>query len=170
MRYRNYPQLVESASTSQVAGQQSPDAAVPVDETPNPRDRFIDVAFADGPRLSHDSSLRRRDYIERAAIGGFPEAVRRTDRRRAAFFESYLHTLIKRDVQEISAIERTPQLRKLLQLLAIRSANLLVPAAVASELNIHRTTITRYLALLETVFLIKTIPACPSRPDHRSLR
>lgn len=132
-------------------------------------DRFIDAAFADGPRLAGDSSLRRRDYIERAAVGGFPDAVRRTDRRRAAFFESYLDTLIKRDVQEISAIERTPQLRKLLQLLAIRSANLLVPATVASELDIHRTTITRYLALLETVFLIKTIPAWSGGATHRAI-
>ncbi|GAB2446028.1 hypothetical protein GCM10027262_67390 [Nocardia tengchongensis] len=126
-----------------------------ISDTP---DRFIDAAFAKGIRLTHDSALRRRDYIERAAVGGFPEAVRRTDRRRSAFFESYIDTLIKRDVQEISAIERTPQLRKLLQLLAIRSANLLVPATIASELAIHRSTITRYLTLLETVFLIKTIP------------
>jgi hypothetical protein len=35
-------------------------------------------------------------------------------RRRAGFFESYLDTLIECDVQEITAIERTPQLRKLL--------------------------------------------------------
>ena len=132
-------------------------------------DRFIDAAFAHGHRLTHDSSLRRRDYLERAAIGGFPEAVRRTDRRRAAFFESYLDTLIKRDVQEISAIERTPQLRKLLQLLAIRSANLLVPATIASELDISRPTVTRYLALLETVFLIKTIPAWSGGATYRAL-
>lgn len=132
-------------------------------------DRFIDAAFAVGPQLVRDSSLRRRDYIERAAIGGFPEAVRRTDRRRAAFFESYLDTIIKRDVQEISAVERIPQLRKLLQLLAIRSANLLVSATVAGELDIHRTTVTRYLALLETVFLIKTIPAWSGGSTHRAI-
>lgn len=138
-------------------------------EVANAPDRFIDAALADGPGLARDSSLRRGDYIERAAIGGFPEAVRRTDRRRAAFFESYLDTLIRRDVQEISAIERTPQLRKLLQLLAIRSANLLVPGTVASELDIHRTTITRYLALLETVFLIKTIPAWSGGGTHRAI-
>jgi predicted AAA+ superfamily ATPase len=132
-------------------------------------DRFIDAAFADGPRLACDSNLRRRDYLERAAVGGFPEAIRRTDRRRAAFFESYLDTLIKRDVQEISAIERSPQLRKLLQLLATRAANLLVPATIAGALDMHRTTITRYLALLETVFLIKTIPAWSGGGTHRAI-
>ncbi|NNH70042.1 ATP-binding protein [Nocardia uniformis] len=132
-------------------------------------DRFIDAAFTHGHQLTHDSDLRRRDYLDRAAIGGFPEAVRRTDRRRAAFFESYLDTLIKRDVQEISAIERTPQLRKLLQLLAVRSANLLVPATLSGELDLHRSSVTRYLALLETVFLIKTIPAWSGGATYRAI-
>lgn len=132
-------------------------------------DRFIDAAFAAGPQLTRESTMRRRDYLERATIGGFPEAVRRTDRRRAAFFESYLDTLIKRDVQEISAIERTPQLRKLLQLLAIRSANLLVPATVAGDLGLNRTTVTRYLALFESVFLIKTLPAWSGGGAHRAI-
>ncbi len=132
-------------------------------------DRFIDAAFAAGPPLTRESTMRRRDYLERATIGGFPEAVRRTDRRRTAFFESYLDTLIKRDVQEISAIERTPQLRKLLQLLAIRSANLLVPATVAGDLGLNRTTVTRYLALFESVFLIKTLPAWSSGGAHRAI-
>jgi uncharacterized protein len=37
-------------------------------------DRFVDAAFAHGPALDHSSDLRRRDYLERAVAGGFPEA------------------------------------------------------------------------------------------------
>lgn len=132
-------------------------------------DRFVDAAFAHGSRLVHDSTLRRRDYLELAATGGYPEAVRRTARRRPAFFENYLDTLIKRDIQEIGAIERPTQLRKLLQLLAVRSANLLVPGTIAGELQVHRTTVARYLALLETVFLIKSIPAWSSGATYRAI-
>lgn len=132
-------------------------------------DRFVDAAFTHGPRLVHDSTLRRRDYLELAAAGGYPEAVRRTDRRRPAFFENYLDTLIKRDIQEIGAIERPTQLRKLLQLLAVRSANLLVAGTLAGELEVHRTTVARYLALLETVFLIKTIPAWSAGATYRTI-
>ncbi|MFD4433974.1 ATP-binding protein, partial [Nocardia sp. NPDC058497] len=66
-------------------------------------DRFIDAVFEFGPRLGRDSTMKRRDYIDRAVIGGFPEAVRRSGRRRAAFFENYLDTLIKRDVSEHAA-------------------------------------------------------------------
>ena len=50
--------------------------------------------------------MRKKDYLERAVRGGFPEALQRSPRRRAAFFESYLTILIERDVKEITAIER----------------------------------------------------------------
>ena len=69
-------------------------------------DAFIDAAFARGPGLSRTSPLRKRDYLDRVARGGYPEAIRRAPRRRAAFFDSYLTNLIERDVQELAAIER----------------------------------------------------------------
>ena len=94
-------------------------------------DRFVDAALAHGPRLDHSSALRRRDYLERVVVGGFPEAVRRTPRRRAAFFDSYLSTLIERDVLELATIERRGELHKLLALLAARAGGLLVSGTIA---------------------------------------
>jgi predicted AAA+ superfamily ATPase len=101
----------------------------------------------------------KRDYLERIVRGGFPEALRRSPRRRAAFFDSYLTILIERDVKEITAIDRRGELRRLLVLLAGRSASLLVPTALANESGIPRTTLNRSLELLAAVFLIKQIPA-----------
>ncbi|TWG08921.1 hypothetical protein FHU35_111550 [Saccharopolyspora dendranthemae] len=130
-------------------------------------DAFIDAAFAHGPHLDHSSTLRRRDYLERATIGGFPEAVRRTPRRRSAFFNSYLSTLIERDVLELASIERHGELMRLLALLAGRAGGLLVPSALSNQSGIPRTTLTRYLDLLGSVFLIKRIPAWSSGHTHR---
>jgi AAA domain len=76
-------------------------------------DAFIDAAFARGTGLSRTSPLRKRDYLDRIARGGYPEAIRRAPRRRAAFFDSYLTNLIERDVQELAAIERRGDLRRL---------------------------------------------------------
>jgi uncharacterized protein len=132
-------------------------------------DGFIDAAFTLGGALSRTSSLRKRDYLERAVRGGFPEALRRTPRRRAAFFESYLTILIERDVKEITAIERRGDLRRLLALLAGRTAGLLVPATLAGESGIPRTTLNRYLELLSAVFLIKQIPAWSTSQTHRAI-
>jgi predicted AAA+ superfamily ATPase len=132
-------------------------------------DRFIDAAFAHGARLTHTSTMRRRDYLERVVRGGYPEAVRRSDRRRSAFFDSYLATLIERDVTELSVIERRGELRRLLALLAGRSGSLLVLSALAMQSGIPRSTLTRYLELLEAVFLIKQIPAWSVNSTHRAV-
>lgn len=132
-------------------------------------DRFVDAAFRHGPRIDHSSPLRRRNYLDRLVVGGFPEAVRRASRRRTAFFDSYLSTLIERDVLELASIERRGDLLKLLALLAGRTGGLLVPAALASQSGIPRTTLVRYLELLSSVFLIKTIPAWSPGQTQRAV-
>ncbi|PZS38054.1 MAG: hypothetical protein DLM62_15810 [Pseudonocardiales bacterium] len=132
-------------------------------------DRFVDAAFRHGPRIDHSSPLRRRNYLDRLVCGGFPEAVRRASRRRTAFFDSYLSTLIERDVLELASIERRGDLLKLLALLAGRAGGLLVPAALANQSGIPRTTLVRYLELLSSVFLIKTIPAWSSGQTQRAV-
>lgn len=132
-------------------------------------DAFIDAAFARGPALTRTSTLRKRDYLERATRGGYPEAVRRSPRRRAAFFDSYLTNLIERDVKELAVIERRSDLRRLLALLAGRSGGLLVPATLAAESGIPRTTLGRYLELLSAVFLIKQIPAWSAGQTQRAI-
>ncbi len=137
-----------------------------IDGTP---DRFVDAAFARGPALAHASRLRRRDYLERVARGGYPESVRRSVRRRAAFFDAYLATLIERDVVELSVIERRGELRRLLALLAGRSGGLLVPAALAGQSGIPRTTLSRYVELLEAVFLVRRVPAWSGGQTQRAV-
>lgn len=132
-------------------------------------DRLVDALFKHGARINHRSTLRKRDYLERAVVGGFPEAVRRSARRRSAFFDSYLSTLIERDVLELASIERHGELLKLLALLASRAGGLLVPASLAGPSGIPRTTLVRYLELLASVFLIKTIPAWFSGQTQRAV-
>jgi uncharacterized protein len=131
-------------------------------------DLFVDAALRHGAGVAHSSRLRKRDYLELAVIGGFPEAVRRTPKRRAAFFSSYLSTLIERDVLEVSSIERQGDLLRLLSLLAGRVSGLLVPGTLAGQAGIPRITLVRYLELLATVFLIKSIPAWSRHPTAGS--
>ncbi|WP_454860360.1 ATP-binding protein [Promicromonospora soli] len=122
-------------------------------------DAFVDAAFALGPDLRHDSDLDRNDYIERLVRGGFPEAIARTERRRERFLDSYVADMINRDVMQLSEIAHGHEMRTLVQLLAGRSGQILVPSAIANDLEISQQTVTRYLGMLEEVFLIKRIPA-----------
>lgn len=131
-------------------------------------DGFIDAVFSRGPELEVTSGLSKADYVDRLVRGGFPEAVAREGRRRERFFDSYVDTLIERDVMELAEIQRLPQMRALVRLLAARSGQVLVPAHLGDELSLPQTTITRYLALLEEVFLIRRIPAWSSNLSKRA--
>ncbi len=133
-------------------------------------DGFIDAIFGEGPQLHHTSTVSRSEYAARVVRGGFPQAVARSKpRRRELFFDSYLNDLITRDVHQLSEIERSPQLRALLRLLAARSGGLLVASSLSNELGISQPTVTRYATLLQEVFLIKRIPAWSRNVSTRAI-
>ncbi|GAA3444911.1 ATP-binding protein [Planomonospora venezuelensis] len=127
-------------------------------------DGFAEAVFhlADAPLpvLPGDS---RRSLSLRIARGGFPEAVARSDpRRRRRFLASYVSTLIDRDIRDLSDISKPADLRRLLQLVAARTGQLLIAANLASDLSVSARTVQRYLDLCEEVFLIKRVPAWSS--------
>ncbi|MFF5176287.1 ATP-binding protein, partial [Micromonospora sp. NPDC000089] len=91
--------------------------------------------------------------------GGLPEATTRTDpRRRQRFLDTYVQALIDRDVRQLSDIQHKGELRKLVRLLAARSATIVAANSLESALGLSRPTIARYLQALEEIFLIKRIP------------
>jgi len=99
--------------------------------------------------------------------GGYPQAVRRDPgRRRARFFDSYVTDLVTRDVQQISGIERPAEMRRLLNVVAARMGTLAVAQSMAKDIALPRRTLSRYLDLLELIFVIKRIPGLVIEPDH----
>jgi hypothetical protein len=122
-------------------------------------DAFVDAVFTSGPGVECTSDQTRADYAHRIVRGGFPEAVARTNpRRRRRFLDAYVDDLVTRDVSQLSEIERVDEMRRLLQLVAARSSQLLVENHLAGGLGISQKTVGRYLDLLEEVFLVKRIP------------
>ena len=123
------------------------------------QDSFIDRAFQLGQELRCESAISRAGYAERLVRGGLPEAVARTDdRRRGRFFDSYVQNVVDREIRQLAEIEKGPQLRSLIRLLAARSGMIVPPGSLESQLAIARPTVARYMSLLEEVFLIKRIP------------
>jgi len=125
------------------------------------RDAFVDRIF--GPttalRKSRPPPISRDGVFERVCRGGFPEAVRRQGRQRERWFDSYLRTLTGRDVSEIANIQRVGDLPALVRLLASRTASELNVSRLASDAGLPRTTLTGYLPLLESVYLMFRLPA-----------
>lgn len=110
----------------------------------------------------------RDEFIARLAAGGYPEVLaRKTERRREAWFHSYLATILQRDVRDLSRIEGLTELPGLMQLLAARSGSLLNMAELSRTSGINQTTLRRYLVLLETLFLIRRVPAWSSNLGKR---
>ena len=102
----------------------------------------------------------REDIAARLARGGYPEATeRQSDDRRAAWFASYISTILQRDVRDLARVDALHTLPNLLKLLAARASGLLNLADVGRDAGLPHTTLTRYLALLETVFLVYRLPA-----------
>ena len=100
------------------------------------------------------------DSAGRICAGGYPEArSRRTGRRRGAWFDAYINAILQRDVRELTNIDRLLDMPRLLGLLASRTDQLVNQADLARTLGLPQTTLKRYMALLETTFLVQRLPA-----------
>ena len=111
------------------------------------------------------------DLAFRLVRGGFPEAVaRKVEARREAWFGSHLSAVLQRDVRELARVEGLHALPNLLKLLAARVSGLLNVADVARDSGLPHTTVTRYLTLLEMVFLINRLPAWSANVGKRPVK
>ena len=121
--------------------------------------KFIDSAFGDfRPRPMSVQSTD--DLNARLLAGGYPEALERPNhKRRRAWFNAYITTILQRDIQELAKIEGLNELPRLLNLLAARNASLLNYAAIARDVGLPQTTLKRYLSLLDATFLTYNLPA-----------
>lgn len=131
---------------------------------------FVDLLFGTKP-LSRAAAGGASDVWQRLLRGGFPEAVsRKTHERRQQWFESYIDTILQRDIRDLAAIDRLADMPKLLQLAAARSGGLLNYADMSTSLSISQSTVKRYMALLEAVFLVRLLPAWTSNLSSRVIK
>jgi predicted AAA+ superfamily ATPase len=120
---------------------------------------FVDRLFrAEIPAIT-GATVGRDAFVERAIKGGYPEAVTRTARRRQRWFESYIESVITRDLRELADIRRLEAVPSLVRLIAGQAANLFKAETMSSDLSITTKTVQTYTELLETVFLVKRVKA-----------
>lgn len=121
---------------------------------------LVDALFEGPPPVFTNPASNRAAVLRRIAKGGYPPLVTRAaDARRNAWFASYLSTLVQRDVRELANIDGLTEMPRLLAALAARASTLLNFADIARDLKMPQTTLKRYLTLLETTFLVQTLPA-----------
>lgn len=116
---------------------------------------IVDLLFAGSPPQITSAPIGREAFVDRVARGGYPEARLRSGARRRKWFESYLKTLIERDLREISDAQKLRDIPKLLRRLAAQAANLYSAKSIAEKIHLGDETVESYSALLETVFLVQ---------------
>src|SRR5262245_36339236 len=119
---------------------------------------FIDAVFAD-TLPEPPPAPGRADIVRRVLRGGFPEAVRRAGERRRRWFTSYTTAVLARDVRDLANVEKLTAMPHLLLVLAGRVAGLLNLSDVGRDAILQYTTLQRYMALLQTTYLVRVVPA-----------
>lgn len=116
---------------------------------------FIDTAFSptgvfDAPK----KALSKNDLYHAILTGGYPLVQNKSEEDCLAWMHAYMNLILQRDIKDLAHIEKVTELPNLLRILSARASNLLNSAEVARECKMVTTTVHRYMALLETIFLI----------------
>jgi hypothetical protein len=131
------------------------------------KENFVETVFS----RNHANWSGKRPLIsweELLAImvaGGYPPAVaRHNPARREAWFQSYVMTMLQRDVRDLASIADVTAIPRLLSVVATRAGNLLNFADLSRTMALPQTTLKRYFALLEGTFPVQLL-----RPWARNL-
>ncbi|HEV3157578.1 MAG TPA: ATP-binding protein [Candidatus Baltobacteraceae bacterium] len=127
------------------------------------KENFVDQLFASNTTwytTSPVTELSTEDILNRLSRGGYPEVLTRNDEPgRTAWFSAYLQAMMQRDIREIANITDIAAMHRILRMIASSSSRQVNLATLASTVEIPKTSLQRYLAILEQTFLIHHLPA-----------
>jgi len=106
----------------------------------------------------------------RLTAGGYPEPICRTPARARQWHRQYLRSIIERDIHDVARIQDSTQVEQLLEMVALRTAELLNRSSLANDLGMDRETVDRHLAVLEKLFLIRRLPAWHRNSSKRLIK
>lgn len=119
---------------------------------------LIDRLF-DGERLGAGEAITGAALMQKILQGGYPEAIARTtEKRRRQWFDDYVALMLDRDVRDVAQIEQLEKLPQLVTMLAEQAGQLSNHASLANALQLSRSTVARYIEVLERLFLLETLP------------
>jgi predicted AAA+ superfamily ATPase len=75
------------------------------------------------------------------------------------WWDGYVATYLERDLRQVAQIDALLDFRKMMELVALRSGQLLNQSEVARDAQLTQPTVHRYLNLLETTYLFERLPA-----------
>jgi uncharacterized protein len=123
------------------------------------KESFIDKIFSNQVYDLKPEKITKDDLYQKIFTGGFPPVQVLDEEGRNAWFAGYVTNLIERDVKDLSKITDLVDFPKLLNILAARVSGLVNFADLGRDSSLVTTTLRRYLALLQTLYMIQfTMP------------
>jgi predicted AAA+ superfamily ATPase len=91
--------------------------------------------------------------LQAIKLGTFPEIAPMDDERRHIWYDSYITTILQRDVRQIADLEKMSLLPHLLNVLAARTGGLMNDADIARDVGLNSVTSKAYRNILKLMFL-----------------
>jgi len=101
----------------------------------------------------------QEDWQKLAVRGGYPAAAllpasHHADTDRQELFAGYTQTYLERDLRDLAAIENLHDFQRLMRAACLRLGNIVNQTELARDAGLTRSTVQRYLNLLETSYQV----------------
>ncbi len=113
--------------------------------------------------LPEIAPLLLRGFLPRLWTLDRPEAWLR-------WWDGYVATYLERDLRQVAQIEALADFRRIMELLALRSGQLINQSDLGRDAQVSQTTVHRYLNLLEATHLFERLPAYTASHATRLLK
>ena len=114
-------------------------------------------SFFEKPHVDPDrevNPIRAQEILE----GGMPTVCLKETSDPSIWFKGYEQTYLERDIRSLSQIGDLILFRDFLQLSSLRTGQIFKQSELARDARMNTAMVSRYLALLETSFLIYRLP------------
>jgi len=111
----------------------------------------------------------RKEIFNEIFIGGMPDIFTKVSEREA-YFKSYVHTYIEKDIRKLIAADNELVFRNFISLLALRTAQELHVVELANAVGIDARTCKKWLSILETSGIIFLLQPYMSKISKRIIK
>ncbi len=132
---------------------------------------IIDDLVEQKVKIPPQTKLSKIKPFNLILTGGYPElqSILKPEQRKS-WFQSYISTILQRDIQDLAKINGFYDMPRLFSFLAYQVSSLLNLSSLSRDLGIPVSTLKRYVALLEAIFLIHRLPAWFSNVGKRLIK
>lgn len=135
-----------------------------------PTSLFKEILSGNWPEEANDSSPLP-DAVPFIQRGLMPTLLRLSNESSyVQWWDGYVSTYLERDLRQISQIDALVDFRRVMELLALRTGQLVNQSDLARDAGLSQPTVHRYLNLLETTHLFERVPAYTMNRTTRLLK